>query len=337
MSRSGTVMSLQRRLLVAGGACALVACGSVFAQRGTGLSRVSRVGSLRWEPDDAQEQRIREGWVKAMTNLGHSGDSRISWDWRYAARSAEALQPYAAELVALKPDALLGLGSLPVRALAKATTTIPIVGAVGDAYKEGYTRALGRPMANVTGAAVAYQEVAHKMMEQLKLVMPRLARFGIVAPANLSITAEFVEYHEAAARGIGVEPVTMLVTSRAEAERAFRSMAGQGIKAAFTPPSAGFFPDLESIARLGLECGVALVDVAPGLAPAGGLLTFSSVMDMNKILATQLDRILRGTPVGDLPFQLPDKFRLVVNRKTATALGISIPAEVLVRADRVIE
>lgn len=331
------VTDLRRRLLVSSGAAALMACVPVFAQRATGLSRVSRVGALRWEPDDAQEQRIRARYDEAMASLGHSGNSRISWEWRYAGRSPERMPPHAAELVAMKPDALLGVGSLSVRALANATTTIPIVGFVGDAYKEGYTRALGRPMANVTGAAGAYQEVAHKMMEQLKLVMPGLARFGIVAPAGLSITAEFVEYHEAAARRVAVEPVTTLVRSRLEVERAFRAMGELGIKAGFTPFSAGFFPDLASIARLALECRVALVDVTPGLAQEGGLLTFSPSFDVTRILAAQLDQVLRGTPIGEVPFQLPTVFRLAVNRKTAASLGISIPAEVLVRADRVID
>jgi putative ABC transport system substrate-binding protein len=114
-------------------------------------------------------------------------------------------------------------------------------------------------------------------------------------------------------------------------------MRGLGIPAAFTPFSAGFFPDKESIARLAMESRVAAVDVSSGLAPAGGLLTFSSVMDLTRTMAEQLDKVLRGTPVRGIPFQQPTKFRLVVNRKTAAALGISLPAEVLLRADKVID
>lgn len=326
----------RRRILIGASTAALLLCGPARAQKARAHG-ISRVGALMWEPETSQSDRYRARLAGLMESLGHAGDTRIDWQWRYAGRVIDRLPVHAAELVSTRPDAFVAPNSLTVRAAAQATTSIPIVGVVGNPFKEGYTHAIGRPVANVTGISGAYQEVVHKMMEHLKLVMPGIARFGIVAPAGLSITAEFVEYHEEAARSVGIAPVTTLVTSRGEAERAFLAMRGLGIPAAFTPFSAGFFPDKESIARLALESRVAVVDVSPGLATAGGLLTFSGVMDYTRTLAEQLDRVLRGTPVREIPFQQPTKFRLVVNRKTATALGISLPAEVLLRADTVIE
>jgi putative ABC transport system substrate-binding protein len=136
---------------------------------------------------------------------------------------------------------------------------------------------------------------------------------------------------------VGVEPVSILVSGRDELIAAFESMPGRGIAAAWHSYGNGLL-DKDALAALALRHRVALGDFGRGIVPAGGLVSYSAVMDdLGTILAGQLDRLLRGTPVRDVPFHLPTKFLLEVNRKTAAALGLEIPRELLLRADRVYE
>jgi putative ABC transport system substrate-binding protein len=191
------------------------------------------------------------------------------------------------------------------------------------------------PTRNLTGVADRYPELAAKMMETLKAVMPGLARFAILGPGNLPGSNEFTRYFEEAVAGVGVEPVSTFVSSREELIGAFESMPARGIGAAWHWYGNGFL-DREPLAQLALAHRVALGDFVPGIVEAGGLLSYSaSLADRDRLLARQLDKILRGTPVRDVPFQLPTNLWLEINRKTAAALGLSIPAHVLVRADRV--
>jgi putative ABC transport system substrate-binding protein len=305
--------------------------------RAVAADSLPRIGALMWghgrAPDELQH---RKTFARLMASHGYAEGKDIAYEWAYAGQDAARLPSLAAELVRMNPRALLGMGSLATRALSKATSAIPIVGSVGDPVTEGYTETVGRPVGNVTGVSDLYPEIAAKMMQLLKSIMPELARFGIVAPRGLSITDEFVGYHERAARRVGVEPVTTLVTSRDEIVRAYSMMRRQGIAAAYTPFSAGFFDDKAAIARLALESHVAAVDLYPGLARAGGLLSFSAILeDMDAQMAQQLGRILGGAPVREIPFHLPTKYWIAINRKTATALGLSVPLELVLRADRI--
>jgi putative ABC transport system substrate-binding protein len=204
-----------------------------------------------------------------------------------------------------------------------------------DPVRQGYTQSVSRPTRNLTGVADRFPELAAKMMEALKAIVPGLARFAILGPGNLPGADEFTRYWKEAVEGVGVEPVVTFVLSREELVHAFESMPARGIGAAWHWPGNGFL-EAEPLAQLALAHRVALGDFVQGIVKAGGLVSYSAARhDRDRLLAEQLDKILRGTPVRDVPFQLPTKTWLEVNRRTAAALGHSIPAHVLVRADKV--
>jgi putative ABC transport system substrate-binding protein len=322
-----------RALAVGVWAMGLPAPVAIAAIRGRPL----RVGGLRWGGDPAMEPQVREYWAKQMRALGYSPGKDLEFDWRSSGVDFARLHTLAAELVRRRPDALLGLPVVSVKALSEATASIPITGLVGDPVRQGYTGRIGRPTRNVTGVADSAPELIAKMAEMLKAMMPGLSRFAIVSPTRISGPRDVMRMFEEAVRNVGVEPVSILVSGRDELIAAFESMPGRGIAAAWHSYGSGFL-DKDALAALALRHRVALGDFGRGIVAAGGLVSYSAVMDdLGTILAGQLDRLLRGTPVRDVPFHLPTKFLLEVNRKTAAALGLEIPRELLLRADRVYE
>jgi putative ABC transport system substrate-binding protein len=326
---------LRRRILGALGAAAMVSWVPSPA-RGSEGRGVRRIGVLIWGGNPMPEALVREHWANLMAARGHAAGRELDFEFRFSWNQQVAmLAPLATELVLARPDALLGLPVVSVKALSEATSTIPIVGLVGDPVMQGYSDAIGRPTRNVTGVADRAFEVIANMVELLQILMPRLVRFGIVGQTGFSDRREFHRLFGDVVRKAGLEPVSFFVSQAAELVRALQSMPRNGIGAAWHFHGNGFL-DKESLAKLAQDSHVALVDAWQGIVPAGGLLSYSAeVGDRSTVMAGQLDRILRGTPVREVPFHLPTRFRLEINSKTATALGLAIPPELLLRADKV--
>ena len=254
------------------------------------------------------------------------------------------MQALAAEIVRSRPEAILAHLGLTTRALAQSTSTIPIVGYISDPVIEAYSRDGVTPSRNVTGVANFWGERVAKLLEALKDIIPGLSRFAVIVAKRDAKLLDFVAFSERILHSMGIEQHTIMVSSSAEIEEAFASMPGKGIKAAMSMDNWDLMGARKQ-AELSIRHGVALVarDVDGG-AKTGELLHLGLDFENPtapgspvRRLAAQLDKVLRGVPVGKIPFEFPRRFIFVVNLKTAAALKLRIPQEVLLRADRVIE
>src|ERR1700730_16908569 len=281
---------------------------------------------------DAFRQGLRElGWVEGQN---------IVIDYRYAEDRVDRLPDLAAELVRLKVDLIVSMGTQGVTAAKNATETIPIVMiAVRDPVGTGLIASLARPGGNVTGVSgYAGLETVAKQLELLKETVPKIRRVAILSnPANAYHQLAIREVH-VAARSLGVQLQLLEARGPNEFDGAFAAMAKERVGALLVLSDAIVgshrtrLADLAARSRLPAAFGVR-DDVE-----AGGLMSYGpSILDSYRQAATYVDRILRGAKPAELPVERPTKFEFVINMKTAKALGLTIPQSVLLRADHVIE
>jgi putative ABC transport system substrate-binding protein len=245
----------------------------------------------------------------------------------------------ARELVSLKPDIILAYGTLATVALQRETLTIPIVFATaGDPVASRMVAQLDRPSGNITGFATIEAPLGGKWVELLSEIAPGLKRVAIIFNLDPALVSDFVTSFEAAARSLKFVPITAPVHSDAEIETAITTLGRD--------PGGGFvvMPDVFTIAHRASIISAAARNNVPVVyrfsffARDGGLLSYGpDTADTFRGAATYVDRILRGAKPGDLPVQFPTKFEMVVNLKTAKALGLAVPQSILLRADEVIE
>ena len=298
-----------------------------------------RVGLLYFQ----NESGFPQSFVRAMTKLGYVDGKDIEYTHRRTTGSFDAglaqLAPLAAELVRSAPDAIVTDGTAATTALARATSLIPIVTNVGDPVGAGFAKSLARPGGNVTGTALATRETYEKTFEFLKLIIPGNWTLAIVVgdlTHHLQSIARAVE-DGARRNGIPISRTSINFKSRGEVDRWFASMQGKGVRVVSTwTPLTGYPDDAEQ--ALATKHGLVATPSVEAEVAKGALLAYDpSDEDMNERKASQLARILRGTPPGEIPFELPTKFRLTINLKTAKALGLTIPQDLLLRADKVYE
>lgn len=236
----------------------------------------------------------------------------------------------------LKPDVIVVLGSIMAGGMQRATRTIPIVTTVADPVAMGLAASISRPGGNVTGLSGGMAETAVKAMEFTKALVPRLARIAIFHDSR-DMASRFAATYAQAARDVGVDPLMIAAFEGANLVRALRELppgrAQAGLMAWSPPDGVGDFYR-EAIARR-----LPLVGVVERDAEAGALVAYTAYDRMPSVerLAAVIEQLLRGGDPATIPFQYPDGFRLVVNRRTAAALGIVVPPDLLLRADRVIE
>jgi putative ABC transport system substrate-binding protein len=260
-------------------------------------------------------------------------------DARYANGVSQALEGLATELVATQPDLLLTVGDTTVRPLAQKTKTIPIVSAiVQDPVASGLATSLQRPGGNITGLTSLARELGAKRLQLLKEAFPRVAHVVLLFdPANLGNLSEVKVIEEAAARlGTRVTPIGLQQV--ADIESAFKRGAALGAQAYMVTQSGLLNTQRQALVDRSLRSKVPAMFVGIEYVEAGGLLSYSpSFRDNFRRAAGYVDKILKGAKPGDLPIEQPVKFELVLNLKTAKAMGIKFPQSFLVRADRVIE
>ncbi len=301
--------------------------------------KVARIGFLgaRSASDtspqlDAFRQRLRElGWVEGQNIVIES---------RYADGRYERFSDLAAELVRLKPDVIFAHATAAAQAAQRATTTIPIVfTAVGDPVGSGLVASLARPGGNITGLAFyAGLEIAGKQLHLLKEVVPKVSKVAVLWNSSNPASAGAVRETEVAARSLGVQLQLLQARSPNEFDSAFAAMTRgrAGALMVIVDPMFNLhrrrLADLAAKGRLPAMYGVA------DHVEAGGLLAYApNFNDLFRRAATYVDKILKGTKPADLPVEQPTKFELVINLKTAKALGLTIPQSVLLRADEVIQ
>jgi putative ABC transport system substrate-binding protein len=299
---------------------------------------VYRIGYLSPRPGiETQEETLRQ----ALRALGYLEGQNLVIEWRFAKGNIETFPSLAAEIVRLKVDCILTNGIVATRAAKQATATIPIVmvGAGDDPVRRGLVASLARPGGNVTGIISLGEQLAGKRLQLLKEVVPHASRVAIAWPPFGGGPSPDLLGTQAAARVLGVQLQSLEVRDPDGLEAAFRSVV-EGRAEALIIVVTGFMQShrarvLNLVAKTRLP---AIYAAAPPWVLDGGLMSYSSnVRDLYQRAATYVDKILRGAKPADLPIEQPTKFELVINLKTARALGLTIPPSVLLQADQVIE
>ena len=289
--------------------------------------------------DDAEGQASVAAFRQALQQLGWSDGRNVRSDIRWSHNDVDLDHKYAAELVALSPDVLLAAGTLSVTALQRVTHTLPIVFVgVSDPVGAGVVDSLARPGSNVTGFMIFEYSMSGKWLELLKQIAPSVTRAAVLRdPANPAATAQFGSI-QAMAPSLGVEVSPVGIRDAGEIERAVSAFARSANSGLIVTPSAGTSVHRDLIITLAARHKLPAVYGNRSNVTGGGLIFYGpDLVGQYRPAAGYVDRILKGEKPADLPVQAPTKFELIVNLKTAKALGLTIPPSVLARADEVIE
>jgi len=282
-------------------------------------------------------------WLAAF----RAGMAELRWvegrdyviDARYASGVAQAAPGLAAELIATQPDLLLTAADEPVRLLAQRTKTIPIVFAIGqDPVGSGIAASLRRPGGNATGLTSLAIDLSAKRLQLLKEAFPRVAHVVLLfQPDNVNSLSQVKEIEEAAARlGTRITPIGL--RQAADIDAAFKRGAALGAHAYMVTLGLVIHSQFQAIVDRSLRSKVPAIFESTQFVEAGGLMSYATYYPDNfRRAASYVDKILKGAKPGELPVEQPTKFELVLNLKTAKAMGLTFPQSFLVRADRVIE
>ncbi len=300
------------------------------------LAKIPRVGYLATRSGPGpNDQAFQQG----LHELGYVEGQNIFLERRWAGGDPGHLPSLAAELVDLKVEIIVTSGSTATRAAKKATTTIPVVMAQDpDPIGNGFIASLAQPGGNVTGLSNLNRELSGKRLELLKEIVPRLSRmavFGTTAfPGNVQGLIEV----EAAAGAFGIKLQSLNCLSPKDIENAFRAAAKDRADAVLVLPGPVFNTQQAKIAALAVKNRLPTTYNSPEYVEAGGFMSYgASITDLYRRSATYVDKILKGAKPADLPVEQATKFELVINLKAAKQIGVTIPPNVLVRADKVIK
>jgi ABC-type uncharacterized transport system substrate-binding protein len=310
-------------------------CFSVEAQQST---KIARIGYLSGASPSAIAFRI-EAFREGLHELGYVEGKNIVIEYRYAERQPDRLPALAAELVHLKVDVIVSSGSGNTRAAKEATSAIPIVMTQdNDPVGNGFVASLARPGGNLTGLANLRLDLSGKQLEILKEIIPKLSHVAFFGTSTDPANGPSLKETELAAGKLGVKVQYLDVLSPKDIEMAFRA-AGAARADAVLMLVAG--PAVNSrraeFARVAIKSRLPAIYYQRAYVEAGGLMSYGvSVTDLDRRAATYVDKILKGAKPADLPVEQPTKFELVINLKAAKQIGLTIPPNVLARADRVI-
>jgi putative ABC transport system substrate-binding protein len=289
-------------------------------------------------PQSAAHATYRSAVVQGLRELGYVEGQQFAIECRFAGGQRDRLPHLAAELVRLKPDAIVGEGVEATLALKHETGTTPIVMVACDAVAAGLVAGLAKPGGNITGVTCITPELSGKRLQLLKDLTPNLTRVAVVwNPADPAKAFELKEMQGAAVT-LGVKLVTYEVRRAEDFDEAFATMKREPGRSAMILGDSFTVLHRARIADLATRQGIATVYPFREFVEAGGLLAYGpNGVEMFRQLAPFVDKILKGAKPGDLPVEQPTKFELVINMKTAKALGLTIPQTLLQRADQVIE
>jgi putative tryptophan/tyrosine transport system substrate-binding protein len=282
---------------------------------------------------------IAAAFPQGMRELGYLEGKDFIIEWRFADGNYQRFSEFAAELLRLKVDLFVLGTAAALRTVQQATATIPIVVVYStDPVGNGLVASLARPGGNTTGLASSTDDTAPKQLELLASIVPKLSRIGLIGnPANPTYSP-VRKGVQAAADVAGLAVVTAEAHNPAEMEAAFAVLAKERVGALMVAGDAFFLGERQRIAELALAHHLPSMFAQREFAEAGGLMSYGeSVKDFYRRSAVFVGKIFKGAKPGDLPIEQPTKFHLVINRKTADALGLSIPPQLLIFADEVIE
>ena len=327
-----------------GAALAHLSLGSVLATvAADGVAQAqTRTARIAWlvaaeAPPSGGRWPVHVILIDRLRDLGWIEGTNLVIDIRYAAGRSEPLPALAAELIALRPDVIITAGTTPARAARDATSVIPIVMAGGgDPVGSGLVASLARPGGNITGVSLLGQEIIPKALSLLHEVVPQARRIDLLGNAANPANAFFAKVMSDAARSLGLDSRMLEVRSADELEPA---IAATRADALLSLPDPMFYGNHQRIADAAIKRRLPLANTGGRYYTAAGSLFSYSVNndEIFRMAAVYVDRILRGAKPAEMPIEQPTKFELVINLKTAKALGITIPQSLLVRADEVIE
>ena len=318
---------------------AILLCAMLFAlclpAEAQPLKQTFRIGIMLSGSPSSNASRIaalRDG----LRELGYVERENIIVDYRFAEGKMDRFPVLAAELVRRKPDVLVTSGSPGIRALIKATDNIPIVmAAIGDAVGSGFVKSLAQPGGNVTGLSFLDPDISTKRLEILKEVLPRVARVAVLRQRTSG--KQSLEATLAAAQALKVKVQVFEIQGPNEFHGAFTAAKKGGAEAINVLASAILYAYRKELVDLTTKHRWPGMYENKEFVEVGGLLSYGANLDdLFRRAATYVDKILKGTKPAELPVEQPTKFEFVINLKTAKQIGLTIPPNVLVRADRVI-
>ncbi len=299
--------------------------------------KVPRIGILWPSPISVIAHNL-EAFRQGLRELGYVEGQNIAIEFRSAEGKWERLPDLAAELVRLKVDVIVA--NTPAALAAKqATRTIPIVMAVsGDPVGDGLVASLARPGGNVTGLSLMVPELGGKRLQLLKEVVPRASRVAVLWNPAVPFTGRVVREMEAAARVLGVQLQPLEIRAPEDIDRAFEAAIRGRASALNVVDDPLVFAHRARILALAAKSRLPAIYPWREFVDAGGLMSYAAnLADSFRRAATYVDKILKGTKPADLPVEQPTRFELVINMKTARALGLTFPPSIMVRADQVIQ
>jgi putative ABC transport system substrate-binding protein len=312
-----------------------------LAVRAQQPERMRRIGVLMASAaDDPVSQARIAAFLQGLSRLGWTDDRNVRIDIRWATTNADDLRRHAAELVALAPEVLVaGTGTATVAPLLQATRTLPIVFVIViDPVGAGFVTSLDRPGGNATGFLMFEYGLSGKWLELLKQIAPGVTRAAVVRdPGVASGIGQFAAV-QAVAPSLGVDLTPIDARDASEIERAVTAFARSGNGGLIVTASPVALRHRDLIVTLAARQRLPAVYTSGPYVAAGGLISYGpDLLDQYRRAAGYVDRILKGEKPADLPVQAPTKYELIINLKTAAALGLSVPPSLLARADEVIE
>jgi putative ABC transport system substrate-binding protein len=313
------------------------AFGGVVAQAQQ-PTKVPRIGFLS-NNSLAAVSSWNEAFRQGLRELGYVEGKSIVVEYRFTEGKRDRLPALAAELVRLKVDVIVTGGPTATRVAKQATSTIPIVMATDpDPVGNGFVASLARPGGNITGLSTVFREISGKHLELLKETVPKLSRVAVFGTSTTPGTAETLKETELAAKAFGVRLQYLDIGTAKDIEAGFRAARNERADAVLLLGSSVLNSRRTEISELSVESRLPAIYGRPEFVEAGGLMSYGvSFTDLHRRTAYYVDKILKGAKPSDLPVEQPTKFELVINLKTAKQIGLTIPPNVLARADKVIK
>ncbi len=310
-----------------------VASSALSAEPPTGLKRVATLSQ-----DDARLFRFQDSLRETFRELGYVEGKTIVFEYRSAARGGDELQSAARELARSGVDLVFALGTPPALAMSRASSTIPIVFLAADPVGSGLVSSLARPGGNTTGVASLAAETGTKRLELLREVLPRATRIAVLANPNNPSTPLQLKELESTAHSFGFKLRVFNVRRPDDLEDSFSDIRKRHLHAFVTVPDGVLNGHLTTVAKLALRSGLPGIAGERVFAESGGLMSYGAdYRELWRRCAVYADRIFKGAKPAELPVEQAATFELVINLRTAKAIGVSVPESFLLRANEVIQ
>ena len=301
--------------------------------------KIARIGFLCAASASGFYTKGIEAFRTGLRDLGYIDGENVVIEPRWADGKYNRLSGLANELVQLKVDVIVAVPSPAIRAAQKATGTIPIVfPTTGDPVGSGFAASLARPGGNITGISNSNLDVSAKLLELVRTIAPKLTLVAMLGNPASSTQPAHLKSLQAAARKVGIKILSVEVRTLGDIERSFARMTQEGIGAVIIAADELALSNSRRISELALNHRLPSITQHPYYAEVGGLMSYGqNTLDGYRRAASYVDKILKGARPEDIPIEQPTRFQLIINRKSAKVLGLTIPQELLLRADEIID